>query len=132
MLCIKAKNAIMHQIATLNSKSIRSPQGRQQKLSNAYILDRIFFVLKTGCLLHVPGSSYKTVYHYYNKWSKACVFENSFYDLIQQRVVKNSTLIADTSFIKNVFGRDVLGPNPTDRGRKAIKVSLLTDGICLS
>ncbi len=34
---------------------------------------------------------------------------------------------ADTSFVKNVHGTQVLGRNPTDRGRKATKVSLLTD-----
>ena len=33
----------------------------------------------------------------------------------------------DTSFIKNVHGSDVVGPNPTDRGRMASKISLLTD-----
>ncbi len=35
--------------------------------------------------------------------------------------------MADTSFVKNVHGMDVVGRNPTDRGRKATKVSLLTD-----
>ena len=33
----------------------------------------------------------------------------------------------DTSYVKNVYGRDVTGPNPTDRGRPATKTSLMTD-----
>ena len=37
------------------------------------------------------------------------------------------TAVVDTSFVKNVHGRDVLGRNPTDRGRNATKVSMLTD-----
>ena len=37
------------------------------------------------------------------------------------------TVVVDTSFVKNVHGRDVLGRNPTDRGRNATKVSMLTD-----
>jgi len=37
------------------------------------------------------------------------------------------TVAVDTSFVKNVHGRDVLGRNPTDRGRNATKVSMLTD-----
>ncbi len=36
-------------------------------------------------------------------------------------------MAVDTSFVKNVYGKDVTGRNPTDRGRKATKVSLLTD-----
>jgi transposase len=43
-------------------------------------------------------------------------------------------VIVDTSFIKNVFGRDCTGPSPFDRGRKATKVSAVVDekGIPLS
>ena len=40
---------------------------------------------------------------------------------------RSGSLSVDTSFIKNVFGRDLLGRNPTDRGRKATKISLLVD-----
>ena len=112
MLCTKAKNAIMHRIINFNTTSFRSPQGRHQKLTTAYLLDRIFFVLKSGCqwsMLPVPGSSYKTVYHYFNKWSKASIFEKSFYDVVRSKEPQNSLLIADTSFVKNVMGRDVLG-----------------------
>ena len=35
--------------------------------------------------------------------------------------------MVDTTFVKNVYGKDVVGRNPTDRGRFATKVSLLTD-----
>ena len=47
--------------------------------------------------------------------------------MVRTRPTKNTTLIADTSFVKNVHGTQVLGKNPTDRGRKATKISLLTD-----
>ena len=36
-----------------------------------------------------------------------------------------NSLVVDTTFVKNVYGKDVVGRNPTDRGR--FKVSLLTD-----
>uniref|UniRef100_A0A6C0C100 Uncharacterized protein n=1 Tax=viral metagenome TaxID=1070528 RepID=A0A6C0C100_9ZZZZ len=36
-------------------------------------------------------------------------------------------LVIDTSYVKNVHGFDVVGRNPTDRGRKASKISLLTN-----
>lgn len=40
---------------------------------------------------------------------------------------RSNVLIADTSFVKNVFGRDCVGASPFDRGRKATKVSTITD-----
>jgi len=67
------------------------------------------------------------------------VFEETFRRLAQTYVTRRylesteadegfrKCLLVDTSFVKNQYGRTVLGPNPTDRGRKATKVSLLTD-----
>ena len=127
---VASRNAIMHRVMLIEASRTRCPQGRRPKLTTAYILDRIFFVCSTGCQwsrLPVENSSYKTVYHYFSKWSKARVFEDAFYEMVRARPTKNTTLIADTSFVKNVHGTQVLGRNPTDRGRKATKVSLLTD-----
>jgi putative transposase len=124
------RNAIMHAVGAYETQSGRYPQGRRRKLSLAYILDRIFYVCRTGCQwsqLHVQNSSYKTVFHYFNLWSKAHIFEDVFYDAVKRRVPLGGALAADTSFVKNVYGKDVTGRNPTDRGRKATKVSLLTD-----
>ena len=33
----------------------------------------------------------------------------------------------DSTFVKNIYGRDCIGRNPTDRGRMATKVSALVD-----
>jgi hypothetical protein len=40
----------------------------------------------------------------------------------------------DTSFVKKIYGRDCVGRNPTDRGRKATKLSALVaaDGVPLA
>ncbi len=124
------RNAIVHAVHAHEARRERYPQGRRRKLSVAYILDRIFYVCRTGCQwsqLHVHNSSYKTVFHYFNLWSKARIFENMFYETVKGRVPIGGALAVDTSFVKNVFGKDVTGRNPTDRGRKATKVSLLTD-----
>ena len=100
-------------------------------MNNALVLDRILYVCKTGCQwsqLPVEGASYKTVYHYFSIWSKARLFENVFYTLANAASsTRRGALVLDTSFVKNVHGSDVLGPNPTDRGRNGSKVSLLTD-----
>ncbi len=66
-------------------------------------------------------------FSHFNLWSKARIFENVFYETVKGRAPIGGALAVDTSFVKNVFGKDVTGRNPTDRGRKATKVSLLTD-----
>ncbi len=124
------RNAIVHAVGAYETHRERYPQGRRRKLSIAYILDRIFYVCRTGCQwsqLHVHNSSYKTVFHHFNLWSKARIFENVFYETVKERTPIGGAVAVDTSFVKNVFGKDVTGRNPTDRGRKATKVSLLTD-----
>ncbi len=124
------RNAIVHAVLAHEAQRKRNPQGRHRKLSVTYMLDRIFYVCRTGCQwsqLHVQDSSYKTVFHHFNLWSKARIFENVFYETVKGRAPIGGALAVDTSFVKNVFGKDVTGRNPTDRGRKATKVSLLTD-----
>ncbi len=130
MQTTQLRNLVIHAVHDYESQRGRAPQGRHRKLSLAYILDRIFYVCRTGCQwsqLDVNGSSYKTVYHYFNLWSKARLFENVFYATVNSRAPQEGPLVADTSFIKNVHGKDVTGRNPTDRGRKATKLSMLTD-----
>jgi len=107
--------------------------GRRRSLSIPYIIDRIIFVLETGIQwshLEVIGGSWKTIYHYFSSWSKANLFERAYQHLIKVYVKTrglSKEIIVDTSFIKNVFGRNCIGPSPFDRGRNATKVSAITD-----
>ena len=103
---VSIRNAIAHAIHAYESKRERGRQGRHRKLSVSYMLERIFYVCKTGCQwsqLEVPHSSYKTVYHYFNLWSKAHIFENVFYEAIRAKQRVGGAVIADTSFVKNVL-----------------------------
>jgi len=97
--------------------------GRPQVLKTDYVLDLIAYVLRTGCQwssLPVTGGCWKTIYHYFSKWSKAHIFEKAHKDLVQMYSKRglSQQLIVDTSFVKNVWGRDCLGKSPVDRGRK--------------
>ena len=127
---VEMRNAVLRAIVTASPQRIEK-RGRRQILSTAALLDRIFFVCKTGCpwrSLEVQGASPKTVYHHFNRWSKRRVFERAFSDLRSlYLLLPRRPLIVDCSFVKNVYGRDVVGRNPTDRGRRATKVSLLAD-----
>ena len=60
----------------------------------------------------------------------AKVFERAYsaaIKLSRRRGKRGEFYCVDTSFVKNVFGRDCVGKNPTDRGRKATKVSAILD-----
>ena len=113
--------------------TVENQTGRPRVLQPEYILDRIMYILRTGCQwanLPVNGGSWKTVYHYFSLWSKRHFFERAYHNLLQfylRRRGLSQHVVVDTSFVKNVFGRDCLGKSPVDRGRKATKVSALVD-----
>ena len=127
---VEIRNSVFQAVADITP--LRSEKrGRKPSLSIASLLDRIFHVCKTGYPwrdLEVEGASPKTVYHHFNRWSKTRVFERAF-EVLRRKYLElpRKALIADCSFVKNRYGRDVLGPSPVDRGRKATKVSLLAD-----
>ena len=66
-------------------------------------------------------SSYTMVYHHFNAWYKARLFEN-----VVQAVISFPSIRAFLVAVKNVHGNDVTGRHPTDRGRQTTKPSLLT------
>jgi len=135
-----AKTIILNHINTHHNKKNYIKNGRPRSFSNIYILDRILFILTTGSQwskLPLTHGSWKTIYHYFCLWSKNNIFYNAYNDLIRVYLKikpRSSIKVVDTSFIKNVFGRNCVGSNPFDRGRKATKISIVTDhkGVPLS
>lgn len=116
--------------------SRKSPsRGRPRLLTTSQALEVCFFICRTGCQWSAVdgmfGVSYKTAYHRFNLWSKHRLFEHAFYELAAEyrRNHSNLPLLVDTSHVKNVLGKDVLGPNHADRGRNSTKVSLLCDSL---
>jgi len=110
-----ARNIILNHIKQYHSTPVVC--GRRRTLKLEYVLDRIYYLLTTGCQwskLEVANGSWKTVYHYWSLWSKANLFERAYHDLIsfyiKTRGLSNE-LIVDTSFIRNVFGRNCVPPN---------------------
>ena len=111
---------LLHQCNKIYNKK-KDPRGRPRRFILNYIIDRIMYILKTGCpwsMLPVEGGSYKTIFAWYNRFSKANIFEHAFHDM-----VSTSTTAIKLSFVKDsiVWVRI--------QGRKATKVSLLTDGV---
>lgn len=81
------------------------------------------------------GISPSTVYERVQRWIKNSVFKFAFNDMVSDYVTEClqkdkshfKNLITDTTYLKNVQGRDCLGRNSSDRGRNASKFSLVTD-----
>ena len=77
-----------------------SPRGRAKTYSIAFVLDRLLFACKTGCQrnqLTTEQCSYKTIFHYFSKWSKARLFEDVFYELAGR--IQCERAVVDTSFV---------------------------------
>ena len=66
-----------------------------------------------------------------HKWANADLFEIAYKRLLQlyARRRRPRHYAIDSTFVKNMYGRDVVGRNPTDRGRKATKFSVVVDDV---
>jgi hypothetical protein len=101
-----------------------------------HIIEGILRICKTG--IQYSFSEYKGIspsvlkYHFY-KWSTANFFDKCWKHIYNeyQKMIKYNTnlryLSIDTTFIKSMNGKDCVGSNPTDRGRKANKLSVIVD-----
>ena len=79
------RNILLTHIKTVSRPRCEFRQvGRPRKLEVGYILDRIMYVLRTGCqwsALEVKGASYKTIWAYFDRWAQLGIFEKAFYDM---------------------------------------------------
>ena len=122
----------------LNKYSHTYYAGRPKKIKDDYALDLIFKVLRTGMQwkeLNVINASYKTVYNRFLLWTKQNIFQQAYLILLNKYIEskkkwkKITSYSTDTTFIKNIFGYNCVGKNPTDRGRMASKISVIVDNL---
>ena len=115
-----------------------SKLGRPRNNSTMECIDYIYTLLRTGtqwCNLICNGS-YKTINNTFHKWNRDGIFEKSYKHFlriyVQKRRVSLNPInkhIIDTTFVKNIYGIDCVGRIPTDRGRRASKLSVITDDL---
>jgi len=117
-------------LATANSLAPLAKTGRP-RVSHELLLDQFIRVLRTGTTWRdVKGIDFRTAHRHFLRWAREGIFEAAYrrlHTLARRRRRDGSYLAIDTSFVKNVFGIDAVGRNPTDRGRKATKVVALVD-----
>ena len=107
-------------------------KGRPQTLSFNDAFDDICHVIKTGLqwrCLRPKDVSFITVFKRMHTWISLNVFEEAYKKLLKlyKKKYPPEYYCIDSSYIKNIYGKDCVGKNPTDRGRKATKLSVIVD-----
>ena len=92
----------------------------------------VFLLLRTGMQwreLRPENASYVTVAQTMHKWIRKGIFENVYAKVLKLYVKHHppTYYCVDSSYVKNAYGRDIVGRNPVDRGIKATKFSVITD-----
>lgn len=112
------------------------PKGTGRPRAEARrILDAIIFRFRTGCQWnHIPGmyGDDATIHRTFQHWRQLGLFTRIWAILVEEceelGQVQWEWQAADAALGKARMGGDQIGPNPTDRGKKGSKRSLLTEG----
>ena len=106
----------------------------RKRLEADFLLDQFERLLWTGSpwrAMTSDAASYQSLHRHFLAWRDKGVFQEAYkvaYRLHCRPVRRNASFhCLDTSFVKNIYGRDCIGRNPTDRGRSASKLSALVD-----
>ncbi len=113
-------------------------RGRKRSFDLDVFLDCLFFMsdnglklsLKTCNIQKIFGIAKSTFYHYYMLVSTGDLLEKIHAEIVKEYILivpPPDFLITDTFTVKSMNGSEGLGRNPTDRGRKGLKVSLICD-----
>lgn len=108
----------------------------RQRVADRVAMDAIFFRLRTGCqwnALNETGlCSSSSAHRRFQEWTAAGVFEQLWaLGLLEYDELKGihwEWQSMDGAMVKAPLGGQETGPNPTDRGKRGTKRSLLTDG----
>jgi hypothetical protein len=123
------KSKIVKYLDNLKSNN----RGRKRSFDLDVFLDCLFFMsdngLKTFNIHKLYGIARSTFYQYYTLISKGDLLEKIHAEIVNEytRTTQPEFLITDTFTVKSMNGSEGLGRNPTDRGRKGLKVSLICD-----
>ena len=109
-------------------------RGRPRLLQFNDAFDSLLRVVRTGMQwreLKPDSVSHITVFKWTHLWMREGVFKTAYTRLLRlyQRDKRPKYYCIDSSYVKNVYGRDCTGRNPTDRGRRATKLSAVVDDL---
>lgn len=109
-------------------------RGRPRILTFDDSFDCILKVVQTGMQwrqLQPTKVSHITVFKQMHMWIHAGVFRTAYTRLLRLycRQRRSRYYCIDSTYVKNIYGRDCVGRNPTDRGRRATKLSAVVDDL---
>ena len=135
-------NSIFQRLVLIEAEKRCPPskRGRPRELRDDEALSVFFKVLRTGMQWREVGGDvhYSTLLRKMHLWSKNQVFDAAYTKALKtyKRLFPTKHYCVDSSYVKNAFGRECVGKNHTDRGRKALKLSVVVDqhgiahGVC--
>ena len=106
----------------------RAAKGRPRQLHFDEAFDCILRVVRTGMQwrqLQPPTVSHITIFKTMHTWMRHRAFETAYCRLLRlyRRHRRPRFCCIDSSYVKNIYGLDCTGRNPTDRRRRATKLS---------
>jgi hypothetical protein len=104
--------------------------GRPRKVDIGKIYEMIFYIARTGIQFSDASDIFNIAKSTFSKYLKIITESNileKVYNKFITEISFNNLFITDTFTVKSMDGKDGLGRNPTDRGRKGLKVHLITD-----
>lgn len=111
----------------LNNRPIKKT-GRPITIDFNKFMDGLFFLIESGSQLryvtNITDIPKSTFHRYLKIITDNHIIENVYKEII---LPPSELLITDTFSVKSMRGSFGLGRNPTDRGRKGLKVSLICD-----
>ena len=129
MLMMKLHKLHKHILrCTINEVFNNKHRGRPRR----YNIDSIFYLVRSGCQWHsLPtcicnGAHYTTVFKFMQQCIKHNIFERVYFKFLRIYLKGNPSkyYAIDSTMVKNIYGKDCLGRNPVDRGRKGTKMSV--------
>ena len=107
--------------------------GRPRKYDILKVWYRIQRMLRSSqpwSMMEEPGFSHKTLHRIFIRWCRLGVFQKIHSVILKlyrmKHPLKSDRYYAtDTTFVKNIYGTQTIGRNPTDRGRSATKLSVI-------
>ena len=123
----------------LNEINIKFPNKRKPKYTNEYYLRKILMVNKTGMAWRDCNDTnifnhYSTIFKKFKLWSDSNIFNIIWDKLLKKykrkrlnKLTKSTILnvFIDTSSIRNVNGKEMIGRNYADKHRYATKISIV-------
>jgi transposase len=109
-------------------------RGRPTKATFDEVYDGVLLILRTGMqwrALKPQNVSFITIFKTMHKWIHVDAFRTAYVRLLKLYCRKRRPKYCsiDSTYVKNVYGVDCKGRNPTDRGRMATKASVVVDDL---